>query len=722
VSWEHHQHTVLTPQQELSQQHEKQQHRQQQHQQPGGARSGGARTVSTQLKTLEARQADRKTQGLPILAKEQEFIRQLKQDKVTIVVAATGSGKTTQLPQYAAENFDGLIVCTQPRALAAVDISKRISLEFDDCKVGENVGNAAGRRTTKGRRIMLMTDASFISMAQNDALLSKVSVLVVDEAHERSLNTDIVLGIARRVRQLRANDFHVVVASATIDPDAFVEFFGGETSVLDVPGRTHEITMEYLPGETLIPACVDALSDRPTGNLMAFLPGQREVDKAVKEFKAAAAGHFLVLPLYGGLPSEEQSLVTDWSKDKAPIGQRMIVFATNVAETSLTIPGIEIVIDTGLAKEARYDPERRTTLLEQVFVSRSSADQRKGRAGRVAPGHCIRLFADDDLVRPSIEPEILRASLDKVVLQLITLRYNPLTFEFITRPPEALLQASMDLLSEIACIQEGNCVGEYTITQRGRCFVNMDFDPRMSHFVATAAEQFGREELAAEVASILAAPGSVFFMAGKARQAAKDKIARMAAVHKSDLLLQREVYKDWSTSGAEGRQGRRARIAYAQEHGLNNRVLECVNDTVKNTLMAIRKSFNSTTARAEDTDVAVIGQCLLASFPEQLGQPLVPTDPSAGVFLLSNHSLRGTLSNTSVLVQNTEPVSLFITMSATMIPSGSLMVDSSHPIDRLWLSDELNQKVLSRVFAVDLVCSYPLSYIRFCLHRWELLR
>eukprot|EP01043_Picozoa_sp_COSAG02_P034945 COSAG02_NODE_2473_length_8740_cov_335.972688_1_plen_2244_part_00 len=659
------------------------------------------------LKSLEQRRIDRVSQGLPILAKQHEFIEQLKRDKVTVVVASTGSGKTTQLPQYAAENFDGLIVCTQPRALAAVDISKRIALEFDGTNVGENVGNAAGRRTTQGTRIMLMTDASFISMAQRDTLLSKLSVLIIDEAHERSLNTDIVLGIARRVRQVRQDDFHVVVASATIDPQAFVDFFGHSASVLNVPGRTHDVTLEYLPGESLVPACLDALAARPAGNLMAFLPGQREVDKAVKEFKAAApSGQFLVLPLYGGLPSEEQSLVTDWSEEDALAGQRMVVFATNVAETSLTIPGIQLVVDTGLAKEARYDPERRTTLLEQVLVSRSSADQRKGRAGRVASGHCIRLYSDEDLIRPTIQPEILRSSLDKVVLQLVMLQYNPLSFEFITRPPELQLQASISVLVDLGCI-DGRDVGsndngagdaqhlasDFKITPRGRCFVDMDFDPRLSQFVATAAERFGREELAAEVAAILCAPGSVFFMGGTARKEAKNKISRMAATHESDLLLQREVYKGWSAAGADGRQGRRSRIAFAQTHGLNNRVLECVADTIKITLKKIQKTFSSATVSAEDSDLAVIGQCLLASFPEQLGQPLLPGDPSAGVFLLSNRSLRGTLSSTSVLVQNTCAVDLFITMNATMIPSGALMVDSNHPIDRSWLNAELNCKM-----------------------------
>eukprot|EP01050_Picozoa_sp_SAG11_P004077 SAG11_NODE_251_length_11596_cov_5.592763_3_plen_356_part_00 len=339
---------------------------------------------------------------------------------------------------------------------------------------------------------------------------------------------------------------------------------------------------------------------------------------------------------------------------------------------------------------------RRTTLLEQVLVSRSSADQRKGRAGRIAPGNCIRLYADEDLIRPSITPEILRSSLDKVVLQLVQLKFSPLTFNFITRPPEPLLRASISTLTELDCIED--CIeagvasgGDRTIriTRRGRCFVDLDFDPRLSNFVAMAAERFGREQLAAEVAAILSAPGSIFFMAGAgmravftsslvhlivvrltlrgaARSAAMEKITRMAAHHESDLLLQCQVFEEWVAAG-----DRRARVMHAQKEGLNNKVLENVDSTVKTTLKAIRKEFTSAECDASDSDVAAIGQCLINSYPEQLGQMLMPLDPSAGVFLLANRQLRGTLSQSSVLAQGARHLAkadsnLFITMCAVL--------------------------------------------------------
>jgi HrpA-like RNA helicase len=255
----------------------------------------------------------------------------------------------------------------------------------------------------------------------------------------------------------------------------------------------------------------------------------------------------------------------------------MVVFATNVAETSLTIPDLRVVVDTGLAKEARYDPSRRITLLEEVMVSRSSADQRKGRAGRVAPGHCIRLYEEKDLVRTSIMPEILRSSLDKVVLQLVVLNYQPKSFDFITRPKDASLDASIDMLCEIKCLEESPGSGkkkpELTATPRGRVFVDLDFDPRLSNFVAMAEEEHQSGSVASVIAATMSAPGSVFFMAGKeGRKAAKKRIAELAMDHQSDLLLRYQAYRDWLSSGQQGRDGRAQRRAFAQENGLNNKV------------------------------------------------------------------------------------------------------------------------------------------------------
>lgn len=344
------------------------------------------------LKSVKTRQNERIKAALPILKSQLMFIDQLKKDKVVVVTAETGSGKTTQLPQYCAEEFSGLIVCTQPRAIAAISIAQRIAQEYDGTAAGKNVGyRVGGGNCVNGQRIMLMTDASLVHMAQTDANMSRVSVLVIDEAHERSLNTDLVLGIARLVREKRKNDFYVVIASATIDPKPFLEFFFDRISVyqpLNVPGRTFPVEIEYandidddddfLKSGYLISKVIESLKKHKEGHCLVFLPGSNEVDDALRQFAKEACTEWVGLPLYGSLPPEEQSKVLNFDDCDGTL--RMIVFCTNIAETSLTVPNTRLVIDTGLAKEARYDPKRRMTVLELVYISRSSAEQRKGRA------------------------------------------------------------------------------------------------------------------------------------------------------------------------------------------------------------------------------------------------------------------------------------------------------------------------------------------------------
>jgi len=466
--------------------------------------------IDKNLRTQKERDEYRLKNKLPIYDSKEIFISRLKSEKVLVVTAATGSGKTTQLPQYLAESFPGLIVCTQPRVLAAITIAQRIASEYDNASVGENVGyKVAGGQGIQGRRILLMTDGALIRKAQNDPNLNEISVLLIDEAHERSLNTDLVLGIAKLVRQQR-NNFYVVIASATIDPKGFLEFFFGSNSIqksLDVKGRVFEIVDEEKPIEFtgsydfLVPTVNEILKNNPDGNCLVFLPGAREIDEAVQNFKLRAENNWVCFPLYGSLPPEEQSLVMTFDDQNETI--RMVVFCTNVAETSLTVPNIRIVIDTGLAKEARFDPIRRLTILEQVYISKSSSMQRRGRAGRTAEGLCVRLYSSNSIERESIEPEIMRASLDLVVLQLKILNYDPLTFPFISKPKEESIANSIELLKELGCLDDSP---KNQITTRGRQFAELPYDPRMSNFVMMAHEKFDEGENCAIIASILTAP------------------------------------------------------------------------------------------------------------------------------------------------------------------------------------------------------------------------
>ena len=283
-----------------------------------------------------------------------------------------------------------------------MSIAKRISEEYDGTSVGNNVGYQVGGSGNRvnGREIMMMTDASLVRLTQTDKLLSKIKVLIIDEAHERNLNTDIVLGIAKLVMRVR-DDFHVVIASATIDPQPFLDFFNSPHKSLDVPGRTFPVTLSHkrppdgislsskkLITDHIVPSVHEALGEYTEGHTLVFLPGQAEIEQAIKAFNSVSnLSDIVVFPLFGSLPPEEQDKIMQFDSHCYP-GQRMVVFTTNVAETSLTIPGVKLVIDSGLAKEVRYDQERRLSIVELVLVSKSSAKQRQGRAGRICEGKC----------------------------------------------------------------------------------------------------------------------------------------------------------------------------------------------------------------------------------------------------------------------------------------------------------------------------------------------
>eukprot|EP01122_Echinamoeba_exundans_P000205 TRINITY_DN10180_c0_g1_i1.p1 TRINITY_DN10180_c0_g1~~TRINITY_DN10180_c0_g1_i1.p1 ORF type:complete len:914 (+),score=96.79 TRINITY_DN10180_c0_g1_i1:460-3201(+) len=668
-------------------------------------------------KSLSQQQRDQKRlqAALPILSAKDEFIERLREDKFIVVKAETGSGKTTQLPQYAAEEFQtGLIVCTQPRAIAAISIAQRIAMEYDGAKVGNNVGYQIGRgKSEKGKRIMLMTDASLVNAAQRDPLLSDISVLIIDEAHERSLNTDIVIGIAKMIRSRRPDDFYVVVASATIDPKPFLDFFSSRTDIT-VPARkfkidiTHdgecdpEELLSFSTSSLLIDKTLESLTLRSAGNCLVFLPGSLDVDRAVKHFSRVAPPNFVSLPLYGSLPPEEQLRVMDFDDHAGSL--RMVVFCTNVAETSITVPNVRLVIDTGLAKEARYDPVRRITVLEQVYISQSSADQRAGRAGRVADGHCVRLFPPSAITRDRIQPEILRSSLDKVILSLCSMRQDPRTFPLIDSPSIEDINQSIGTLLHLECLHPDSL----EISELGKLFCEVPFDPRLSSFVAFAERHFGLGQVAADIAAILSAPGSIFFFgAAEDRNVIKQKWALKSAQFQSDLFFQRSVFRDWVSAGAtdpstngcqtckckppaasKGQGCRSCRVKHSVEHGLNNKILEIAkadSDQVMKTMAKVP----SPSSPSNNEDEA-IGRSLAHAFPEQIAELLLRSDPDAGAFLLAS-SMKGFLSSTSAVTQaaardvNHQNSDLMLAMTITRLPSGRIVMDQMHLVQLEWL-------------------------------------
>lgn len=676
-----------------------------------------------QLKNIEQRNIDRRKIKLPILESKDDFCQCLEKERILIVSAETGSGKSTQLPQYAAEYFGGLVVCTQPRVVAAISLARRVANEYDGTSVGESVGYQVGYGGTNrennrvpGADIMFMTDSALIQESQRDSQLSKIKVLIIDEAHERSLNTDIVIGLAKLLLNSRSEDFYVVIASATIDPIQFLNFFGRTSSaVLNVPGRVFDVSLEYIPksddstDDFEVSTVLKTYKDRPEGHILVFLPGQREIEKALKLFNRDIPDNCVALPLYGSLSPEEQDRVLQFD-DGLTGNRRMVVFCTNVAETSLTIKNVRVVIDSGLAKEARFDPKRRLTVIETVRISKSSANQRKGRAGRTAPGHCIRLYNENELTRPNIEPEILRSSLDLTVLQLLRLNLNPCGFPFISQPDRTTLHQSLQLLQNLGCIDE-----KKFITQRGKLFTELGLDPRLSAFIVdTYIEHSPIVELSATIVAILTAPGSLFFMGGASKeekQAARSRVALGAQEHHSDLMYLASVYKKWQSAGTidistrvcltcqttikRYNSCRSCRVKYAVGEKLNNKVLSTIEVTANNAIKTISNKcwkINSNISTTPD-EIDVIGNHLFKKFPEQHGHLLVPHLPNEGVRMVINE-IRARITNISAFVQRQIGNNHFIAMSISKLSTGDYVIERLHPIkvsgsSSLWTIEKL---------------------------------
>ncbi|NLF86193.1 MAG: DEAD/DEAH box helicase, partial [Lentisphaerae bacterium] len=361
-------------------------------------------------------------EALPITAFREPIQQALRDHQVIIVCGDTGSGKTTQLPKMALQlgrAAEGrLIGCTQPRRLAAVTVARRVA---EEC--GEPVGGLVGyqhrfeRRLGRASRIKFMTDGILLAETRASPLLEAYDTLIIDEAHERSLNIDFLLGLVKRILPRRPG-LRVVVSSATLDAGRFSDFFDGAPT-LSIPGRLHPIEIRYRePGDDdpdlprLIAQSVEELISAGPGDILAFLPGERDIRETAAVLTGRRLPGTAIVPLMASLPVAEQQRAFQ------PADGRRVILSTNVAETSVTLPGIRYVIDSGLARISRYVHRTQVQRLQIEAISQASARQRAGRCGRVGPGICIRLYGEADYQRrdPYTDPEILRSSLAGVIL------------------------------------------------------------------------------------------------------------------------------------------------------------------------------------------------------------------------------------------------------------------------------------------------------------------
>lgn len=359
--------------------------------------------------------------------------------------AAPGAGKTTRVPPALA--VDGPVIVLQPRRVAARAIARRIAAE-QGWTLGREVGWHVRfeRRFTPETRVLLATEGILTARLQQDPLLSDFTTIVVDEFHERSIYADLGLALARQAWQARP-DLRIVVMSATLDPGPLASFLG-DCPRVDVPGRAHPIAIDYRPAQPLAAAISDVLGETD-GSVLCFLPGAGEIARALPEVRAAIAGRADAVPLHGSLPADEQEVAV-----AGGVGRRVIL-ATNIAETSVTVPGVTAVVDTGLHKIARYDEDRGIDSLELERVPADSAAQRAGRAGRTAPGRVRRLWDERDRLRPHGEPEIHRVDLSDAVLDILAWGGDPFTFEWFERPASERVQAAVALLEALGAVRDG---------------------------------------------------------------------------------------------------------------------------------------------------------------------------------------------------------------------------------------------------------------------------
>lgn len=480
--------------------------------------------------------------GLPISQRAEEIIEAIRKNRVLILCGETGSGKTTQLPKLcvlAGRGRKGKIAHTQPRRIAASSIAKRLA-EETGTELGQWVGFKIRftDRTEPGAKVKLMTDGILLAETQGDPLLKAYDTIIIDEAHERSINIDFLLGYLKGLLKKRP-DLKVIVTSATIDSERFAKHFADEKGepapVLTVSGRTYPVEIRYRAPEdedetddkslmlAISDACDELCREGP-GDILVFLPGEREIREAAELLTRSQPPTTEILPLYARLSAAEQEKVFK------PSEKRRIVLSTNVAETSITVPGIHYVVDTGLARVKRYSYRNKVDQLLIEPVSQASANQRSGRCGRVANGVCIRLYSEEDFARrpPFTDSEIMRTNLAAAILRMKSLKLGDVrAFPFVQAPPNRAIVDGISLLKELNALDDRE-----RLTEVGRALAKLPVDPKVARMLLAAKDNGSLSEVL-----IVASALSVQDPRERPldRQEAADNVHRSMADDKSDF-------------------------------------------------------------------------------------------------------------------------------------------------------------------------------------------
>jgi len=494
----------------------------------------------------------RKRIGLPVWEYQDKFLELLSKHQSICLVGETGSGKTTQIPQWCVDFAKKMgkkgVSCTQPRRVAAMSVAQRVSEEMD-CSLGQEVGYSIRFEDCSGPKTLLkyMTDGMLLREAMSDPMLENYQVILLDEAHERTLATDILMGVLKTVINHRP-DLKLVIMSATLDAGKFQHYFDN-APLMNVPGRTHPVEIFYTPEperdylEAAIRTVIQIhMCEEEEGDILLFLTGQEEIEEACKRIKreldnlGPEVGDMKCIPLYSTLPPNLQQRIFEPAppkKSNGAIGRKLVV-STNIAETSLTIDGVVFVIDPGFSKQKVYNPRIRVESLLVSPISKASAQQRAGRAGRTKPGKCFRLYTEKaykNEMQDNTYPEILRSNLGSVVLQLKKLGIDDLVhFDFMDPPAPETLMRALELLNYLAALDDdGN------LTELGAIMAEFPLDPQLAKMLIASCEYNCSNEILS-ITAMLSVP-QCFVRPNEAKKAADDSKLRFAHIDGDHLTL-----------------------------------------------------------------------------------------------------------------------------------------------------------------------------------------
>ncbi|XP_013383426.1 ATP-dependent RNA helicase DEAH12, chloroplastic-like [Lingula anatina] len=544
-----------------------------------------------EIRKAFGRECHKLTSALPMYARRGDILNTVMNNQVSVILGETGSGKSTQLVQYLHQvglGKKGIIACTQPRKVAAISLARHVSSEMG-CAVGGEVGFQVGMQKKRGPNtsIIYMTDHVLLNECLKDNLLNCYSVIIIDEAHERSIHTDLLIGMVKSCLKQRP-ELKVIITSATIDPDVFVSYFGG-CPVLQVSGRTFpvEVVWKDTPRqpnsdhvrETVVKA-IAVHQTEPEGDILAFLTSPTETEKAsvILEAQLPFPDEVICLQLHGRLQSDEQNKVFE----QTPVGKRKIVFATNSAETSITIPGIKYVIDSGLVKEVRYDPKKNRSSLDVVTVNQSSAEQRKGRAGRISSGKCFRLYTKEEYESSEriSTPEILRVHVSGALLKLLEIGIpNPLEFDYVQPPPLEALEYGMRSLRELGAVDDQG------ITEVGKQMAKLPLEPHLSRLVLLGIEEgIGFEALV--LAAVTSTSSNIFFRKGtEDEKEMADKLKTTFCHQGGDSVTFVNVYREWNKIPDK------QKSRWCVGNFINARAMRCSRDAVQEMIKIVKSEI-----------------------------------------------------------------------------------------------------------------------------------